>query len=218
MVKRSGGLRQPPGTGAVAKRRLTAIRKATIKDVTVRTSLLPGAGQGLFATRDLEAHTLLPEPYKGKKLLQAQFERVRDFSYCMILPHRGKSVSKFVAIDSKACRSGNPLRYVNGAKTREQAKNVNVRMVCRNGEVYFETTRPVRNGKEFLVDYGPNYWEGLEHNTRLAALQKAIRTARAKLAAATTAASQQRGRQELQAARDRLEDFVEDDSEDESDA
>lgn len=177
----------------------------------VLPSSLPGAGLGLFAARDFpRGGVRLPGgPYKGRLLTHAQLARLRDFSYCMLLPGGNP---KAAALDAKACRRHNPLRYVNGAKTAQQARRVNVKMSCRRGgEVHFHTIRPVRAGTEFIVDYGASYWVGMEHNARLAELQKAVREARARVQAA---ASPQR-RAALRAARDALEDFVENDGDEE---
>merc|ERR1711874_45961 len=74
---------------------------------------------------------------------------------------------------------GNPLRYVNGAKTSQQRKSINCKMHNSGGKVYYCTTKAVKQGEEFLVDYGKHYWEGLLYNTRLGeirARQNAIKS------------------------------------------
>merc|ERR1712118_482407 len=105
-----------------------------------------------------------------------------------------------------------------GAKTKQQLRRVNVKMVLKRGEVYFATTRAVRCGTEFLLDYGKSYWDGIEHNNRVAALQKAVRVARQRLASArgASAAAANHAAMELEAARDDLENFYGGSSDEES--
>mmetsp|Transcript_38867 Transcript_38867/g.61422 ORF Transcript_38867/g.61422 Transcript_38867/m.61422 type:complete len:226 (-) Transcript_38867:63-740(-) len=193
------------------KKTLTRVVKgAGLGDVEVRASSLPCAGRGLFAATDFAQGALLPGPYQGRRLSRTQLQRLRDFSYCMMIP--GKS-SACAAIDAKTClRKTNPLAFVNGAKTRDQSKLINVKMLHRGGEVYFKTTRCVRSGSEFIVDYGKSYWEGLEHNCRLDTLRKNLRVARKEMASASNGplALQRKRKQALQQACDDWYDYIND--------
>merc|ERR1711862_1017586 len=85
----------------------------------------------------------------------------------------------------------------------------NTRIAWRGKEVHFATIKKVRKGMEFVVDYGPNYWAGLKNNTKLAALQKAIRTARSSMKSAASPSAQARWRRKLVQAREALRDWVE---------
>merc|ERR1712061_256795 len=123
----------------------------------VRTSTLKGAGDGLFAVRNFPRATLLPVPYKGRRLTYTQFTRLRDFRWCFEVRE-----GSCWAVDGKALKRGNPLRYVNGAKTTIQKRRVNVVGVKDRGQVWFITTKAVAGGAEFLIDYGPGYWPALE--------------------------------------------------------
>jgi len=51
---------------------------------------------------------------------------------------------------------------VNGAKTAAQRRRVNVVGVREKGQVWYITTRAVKEGAEFLIDYGPGYWRALD--------------------------------------------------------
>ncbi|CAE8618552.1 unnamed protein product [Polarella glacialis] len=211
--------RQKRAKGQVAKRQVPR-RAASCKrqsrvvlpsQVQVKPSRLPGAGKGLFAAEDLPAGVCLPGPYRGKLLGMEQLSRLRDFSYCVLLPG---SNPKEAALDAKAWRRGNLLRYCNGAKTASQRRSINVKITWQRREVHFVTTKAVRCGSEFLVDYGASYWRGLAHNTQLDELQRDVREARKKLLAATSAAAGSRAERQLQEAKETLEDFVEGDGDD----
>lgn len=57
----------------------------------VKTSTIPNAGKGLFATVDIPKRTKLGE-YKGKRLSEQQFQRTTDTSYVWKVSARGKNV------------------------------------------------------------------------------------------------------------------------------
>ena len=154
MVKAFGRTR--PGVPAIARRRAPrALARSRASDVEVRTSTVPAAGKGLFAVRDFPKGTLLPAPYKGKRLTLEQFKRLRDFRWCFEVKE-----GKTWAVDGKALKRGNPLRWVNGARTPAQRRQVNVAgLKLEDGEAWYATTRPVKAGSEFWIDYGPGYWQ-----------------------------------------------------------
>merc|ERR1712094_135176 len=116
--------------------------------LAIRPSTFPGAGLGLFAARDFRSGEALPETYKGRLLDHDKFRRVRDYSYCLIL----EGDPEYAALDAKSLKGPrNPLRYVNGAKTQLQMRNVNVKMTRRGRIIRFVTTKLVREGTEFVV-------------------------------------------------------------------
>ncbi|CAE7156559.1 unnamed protein product [Symbiodinium pilosum] len=122
----------------------------------------------------------------------------------MLLPRKN---SKIVAIDAKACRRGNPLRYVNGARTAAQRRSINTKLVWRRKQVHFVTTKRVPANSEFIVDYGAGYWRGWAHNRRVDELQADIREARRRLASTGPTTS---SRRRLAEAKEALEAFLED--------
>merc|ERR1711862_12885 len=67
-----------------------------------------------------------------------------------------------------------PLRYVNGARTPSQKKQVNVKAKQLGEKVHFFTTKRVNVGDELLIDYGPQYFEGLRYQTRLGEYRREI--------------------------------------------
>eukprot|EP00746_Dinoflagellata_sp_MGD_P118266 gnl/MRDRNA2_/MRDRNA2_54398_c0_seq1.p1 gnl/MRDRNA2_/MRDRNA2_54398_c0~~gnl/MRDRNA2_/MRDRNA2_54398_c0_seq1.p1 ORF type:complete len:222 (-),score=34.33 gnl/MRDRNA2_/MRDRNA2_54398_c0_seq1:140-805(-) len=171
--------------------------------LVVRRSKIPAAGQGLFAAKRFSKGELLPIPYKGKRLTQAQFDRLRDHSYCMML-HRDP---EHVAIDAKRMVSNNLLRYVNGARTSAQRRRVNVVTELKARDCWFKTTKVVAKGEEFVLDYGPDYWWCLKHNTRLAELKKNVRQVKETLRR-SSGSTKRRLEEELATAIYELEDFI----------
>merc|ERR1711924_209775 len=142
----------------------------------VRTSRIRGAGMGLFALRALGRGYTLPEAYKGRRLSEEQVRRLRDGSYLFQL--RG-NVKGCAGIDGKHTLQDNPLRYVNGARTAEQLRRVNVKSKQRGGNIYYTTTRRVAAGEELLINYGPEYFEGARYHQRAKELRKEMRQTKA---------------------------------------
>lgn len=177
--------------------------------VMVRPSKMPKAGLGLFAVKSFAKDALLPCPYTGTRLTQVQFERLRDYSYCMML----KRDPEHVAIDAKRTVSGNPLRYVNGACTPAQQRRVNVCTTIKRRDVWFKTLRTVAAGEEFVLDYGAEYWSCLRHNTRLSELKKKISQLKARLKG-SSGGTKKRLKEELEGAQIDLEDFIDAEDED----
>mmetsp|Transcript_14488 Transcript_14488/g.31792 ORF Transcript_14488/g.31792 Transcript_14488/m.31792 type:complete len:199 (-) Transcript_14488:24-620(-) len=154
---------------APLRRKPVTIRsRAKMCDVTLAKSRLPGAGQGLFATRELSAGTQLPQHYKGNLLTEKEFLRKgKDCQYMMGLSH-----PKYHAIDAKPITKDNPLRYINAAKTASQRRLINCQFYQRGLKVFYATTRRVGAGAELVTDYGTNYWEAIRNNTRALSLQR----------------------------------------------
>jgi hypothetical protein len=118
----------------------------------VKTSTIPNAGKGLFATVDISKNTKLGE-YKGKRLSEQQFQRTADTSYVWEVSARGKNVY----VDARRRVANNPLRYVNGAIFKRQKKKVNVEMYQYGQKVFYRTTKKVPAGTELIIDYGDEY-------------------------------------------------------------
>jgi len=129
-------------------------KSSKARDVEVRKSTIKGAGCGLFAAVSLAKNTLLPQPYRGKKLSYEQFKHVADCSYCFHV-----NDARCPVIDGRLRTKNNPLRYVNGARTQGQKRMVNVAAIKRNGQIWYVTIQPVPCGCEFFIDYGPEYWK-----------------------------------------------------------
>jgi len=156
---------------------------------------------GLFAMRAFARGTRLPAPYKGKKLSWDAFVKTRDQRWCYTLDE-----GKTWAIDGKALKNGNPLRYVNGAKTAAQLRRVNVVGVKDKGQCWYITTRLVPKGAEFLINYGPGYWQALDRVwARPRRLKAQVRAKLQELKLATTVARKAKLQDELEDLRDELD-------------
>ncbi|CAK0828871.1 unnamed protein product [Prorocentrum cordatum] len=101
---------------------------------------------GLFANVDMPRGTRLPAPYRGRRLTLEQFKRLKDPRWCYTLDE-----GRHWAVDGKQLKRGNPLRYVNGARTPAQRRRVNVVGLKIDGQPWFVTTSLVKKGSEFLI-------------------------------------------------------------------
>ncbi|CAK0828862.1 unnamed protein product, partial [Prorocentrum cordatum] len=167
MAKGAGA--PPRGGRGVAKRRLKTTRMADVQvgphahglradeivaascstssaSSEVRESTIKGAGMGLFANVDMPRGTRLPAPYRGRRLTLEQFKRLKDPRWCYTLDE-----GRHWAVDGKQLKRGNPLRYVNGARTPAQRRRVNVVGLKIDGQPWFVTTSLVKKGSEFLI-------------------------------------------------------------------
>mmetsp|Transcript_119054 Transcript_119054/g.333531 ORF Transcript_119054/g.333531 Transcript_119054/m.333531 type:complete len:227 (+) Transcript_119054:92-772(+) len=168
--------------------------------LSVRKSKVKGAGMGLFAAKALKGGYTLPADYRGKRLTKAQVRRLKDGSYLFFLKENSRPESCH-GIDGRSQTADNPLRFVNGAMTEQQRRQINVRATQRGDKIFFVTKRRVAAGEEFLIDYGPQYWEGLKYQTRTKELRDEVKLLKAKLARIPAGSKRQRADLEEQIAR-----------------
>ena len=153
-----------PSTGA-APTVPTAARKLRANTphpelVEVRPSLIPGAGQGLFAKVDLPIGTYLGD-YTGRYITPDETDAEQGThagAYIFFIPPCAK-VEEYDAI------LGDPEHYVskvnyapakiNGQDTHLQ--NVRFDLMCNEPYVRLYTIRPVAAHAELYADYGADY-------------------------------------------------------------
>lgn len=117
--------------------------------VEVRKSSVEGAGDGLFALEDIPGGEILGE-YGGDRVTSlAKWLRLRNKDYTMMTD------DPTVVIDA-AGRPEALMRYVNH---HFDARCRNVERKASGDTVHYVTTRPIRKGEEFFVDYGELYWK-----------------------------------------------------------
>ena len=116
----------------------------------IMKSKLKNAGMGCFARKDFVEGELCDE-YKGK-LIAA----VIDPKYVWTLANR-------YHIDAKSIQFSNPMRYVNGGRTKSQRDAINVVMKEENNRVFYYAKKNIKKGDELIVDYGTRYWTKKEH-------------------------------------------------------
>lgn len=142
----------------------------SLEQVHVANSSLESAGKGLVADVALPKGAVFP-PYNGRVLTFEEGTKGGDYVWCpssagvrMYLEEEEVQSSKELSycIDSSKALDGNPVRFINGAATREQCKAANVEL-CEFGDVmYARTSNSVFAGAELITDYGDFYWQNGE--------------------------------------------------------
>lgn len=122
----------------------------------LKKSKIRNAGIGCFAKTFIPMGTLLG-PYKGRYLTRKERNRIRNGLYIWKLTE-----DRYV--DAKHFKKDNPLRYVNGAKTKLQEEKINceVKFLGRRPsewKVYYITNRTILPGEELIVSYGDYYFK-----------------------------------------------------------
>lgn len=120
--------------------------------ISIRESLIPGAGLGAFAKQDIEANTFLGF-YEGETCTDDD-----DGDYVLSISGynaRGDYITK--CIDAEALPwegNTNWTRYINGIKTETR----NVTFYIRGNKIGVKSIKKIRRGEELLLDYGSDYW------------------------------------------------------------
>lgn len=120
----------------------------------IKKSKIRNAGIGCFARTTIPAGTIIG-PYEGRYMTMKQRSRVKDGTYIW-------KINDNLFVDGKNSTKNNPLRYVNGAKTKLQQSKINceVRFLGKNPytKVYYMTTKNILPGDELIISYGNNYF------------------------------------------------------------
>lgn len=120
----------------------------------IKPSIIPGAGRGLFACKDLAARTVLGN-YHGRHISRLRdVYSLKDDQYVFATSSPDRLA---LWIDGNV--RSNYLRFVNGAKTRAEQKRVNVETYQYGGDLRFRAVRPINAGEELILDYGAEYWQ-----------------------------------------------------------
>lgn len=121
----------------------------------IKDSLIKGAGKGAFAKHDIKKGTKLGE-YNGKLIDHESYTKLEDKGYIFEVTKKIGTRYYLFYIDA---RFGDELRFVNGAHSKTQKKQVNVESYQYAERVFFKAKRNIKKGEELLTDYGNNYWE-----------------------------------------------------------
>ncbi len=128
--------------------------------VEIRTSLIPGAGQGLFAKVDIPAGTFIG-PYSGRYVTPEESDAMQDTKegeYLFFLPEcAGLDMYDSIAgdMDDYVSKVNYAPAIINRQPTRLQ--NVSFQNACTEPYVRLFATRNIRADEELYVDYGPDY-------------------------------------------------------------
>lgn len=122
--------------------------------VHVKTSTIPNAGQGLFASRDLNEGTRIqyarPEDYLTRAQVEQRYGNRRgDYVVC-----EGNH-----CLDARSTQSGHG-RYTNDARNTHKRSNSRLTVYHQGGQVRgnVRLTKKVKAGQEILTSYGRSYW------------------------------------------------------------
>jgi hypothetical protein len=137
------------------KGHLCAQHAQLLLGVRVKPSLIPGAGQGLFAAgREFDKGDVICE-YLGEHMTTAAF--IAMPSALGVQLYRG-------VLDARRTCDGFG-RYANAANTARQANAQLIserKLIGRRGSgsrIFLQATKTIRDGQEVLLKYGLRYWQ-----------------------------------------------------------
>merc|ERR1711959_403626 len=81
---------------------------------------------------------------------------------CSYIFEKSDPVQKQLFVDAYFKKHSNWCRYVNGAKTEEQLKTVNMEVYQYGGKLWYRTNKDVKQGQELIIGYGEEYWTDSE--------------------------------------------------------
>ena len=126
--------------------------------ISIRTSLIPDAGLGAFATQKLYKNTILGD-YTGEELdYEEDDDDLINGDYVLMVQgynNRGKEV--FKVIDAKDPNKSDWPRYLNSVK-RGDGKKENCKFFINGNKISVKTIRDIEIGEELLVNYGDEYF------------------------------------------------------------
>lgn len=131
------------------------------RQLKVKKSQLPNAGNGLFTTKAIPKGTRIVE-YKGRR---SKWKDVRD--------EDGKNgyifyINRNHVIDALPTKKA-LARYANDARGLTRIKGMinNSDYVVDGLKAYIESKRDIPAGGEIFVDYGKDYWKVIRDNIKL---------------------------------------------------
>lgn len=121
----------------------------------IRTSNIPNAGKGVFATEPIPEGAVLGH-YTGRYITQREhreLSRRNKWHYVMkLLDCAAKHTGGYTRIDGM---NGNVFTRLNYAPV--EFRNVRFRKICEEPYVLIIAIKNIHAGEELYVDYGPNY-------------------------------------------------------------
>ena len=136
----------------------------------VKKSTIPGAGKGLFTTKDIPRHTKVVE-YGGDHITWAEVrKRYRGSLFdALYLFHLGPN--KWIDAQNRTeCLA----RYANDAMGLSRIPGVknNSEYQIHEGVPYIVATKKIPAGSEIFVSYTKEYWDVIKANIKLANKKK----------------------------------------------
>jgi transposase InsO family protein len=143
-TRKGGHCKQRTARGSLCWNHLSSVL-----GLRLRVSVVPGAGMGLFASRDLPARTDID--YTGdRRPLDNDTEPGPYFL----------QLTNSTAIDAARTNAG-PGRWINDPRGSDAAANATWSLYTPPGKprvACVRTLRRIKKGEEILVKYGANYW------------------------------------------------------------
>lgn len=128
----------------------------------VKKSRLPGAGKGLFTTKDIK---------KGSKIIEYRGEIIDWKEYCKRVKEDKDGYMAFVSRNKCIDAYNTPqykARYANDAngliKSKKYKNNAEYQII--DDKVYIVATRDIKAGEEIFVDYSKDYWDAVKYNIK----------------------------------------------------
>lgn len=137
--------------------------------VAVKDSTIPGAGKGLFATKDYRKNETIMQ-YKGPiKWLDKDEEEKTSNRYLLLANNmKAKRNGKRAFVDGQDPSNSTVVRYAN---TKTTKRDNNTYFAHNNNPRYgpfprVRTTKNVHKGREIFTDYGKSYRRAIAWNRR----------------------------------------------------
>ncbi len=131
------------------------------KDLSVKDSLIPGSGKGLFTNVFIPKGTRVVQ-YKGRILTweEASITETENPYLFFVTPDN--------VIDAANYKKSLG-RYVNDARGFKKVKGLknNCQYVIEEGKVYIDAMTDIPAGSELLVSYGKEYWDIMKENSKV---------------------------------------------------
>ncbi|RYD56101.1 MAG: SET domain-containing protein [Sphingobacteriales bacterium] len=130
-----------------------AIKK---KDLEIRTSTIPGAGNGLFTKVFIPKGTRIIE-YTGKVTSWKDANHADGKNAYIFFINRNNVIDALRYKSSLA-------RYANDARGLTRVKGIknNCEYIIEKKRVYIDALRDIPEGSEILVSYGQEYWDTIK--------------------------------------------------------
>ncbi|THU34177.1 SET domain-containing protein [Niastella caeni] len=131
------------------------------KQLYVKKSTLPGAGNGLFTKKFIPKGTRIVE-YKGRTRTWKEVQQDEEESPYIYYVKRNFVID---ALNDKKAMA----RYANDARGLQRVKNINnnAEYVEDGTRVFIEAAKDIPARAEIFVGYGPEYWQVIRHNMRI---------------------------------------------------
>jgi SET domain-containing protein len=130
------------------------------KQLIVKTSGIPGSGNGLFTKEFIPKGTRIVE-YKGRVTNWKDVEKDWENGYIY-------TINRNNVIDAKRTLKA-LARYANDARGLVRVKGLlnNSTYVNDGQKAYIESVKDIPAGAEILVDYGKDYWVTMRANRNI---------------------------------------------------